>query len=384
MSARYEAIVIGGGGLGAAALYALSSALGERVLCLEQFDLGHARGSSDDHSRMTRLAQSSIAHARLIRAAHEAWHDLEANAGQTVIHKTGGLVIDACDAAEGKERTLGDYVESCDAVGIPYEVLSADDVNQRWPQFRLNGTERALYQQDAGIVHANRATMTHIALAVSNQASVLANTKVLAIHPTGDCVDVETTAGTFHAQRVVLAAGAWTNQVLSAELFPQPLTVTQEQVTYYATPHRQAFLPHRFPVFIWHGERSFYGFPVFGETATKLGEHLGGPRTTADARTFEADPARRERYRGFLAEHLPDFLGPELYTKTCLYCMPADQDFILDVLPDQPNIAVAVGGGHGYKFAALFGHILRDLLLEGGTPHPIEEFRLSRPSLAAR
>lgn len=246
--------------------------------------------------------------------------------------------------------------------------------SRRWPQFRLRGTERAVYQQDGGIAHANRATMAHLALSGANQASVLSNTKALALHPDAAGVDVETTAGTFRARRVAVAAGAWTNQLLSAGLFPYQLTVTQEQVTYYGTPHRQAFLPRRFPIFIWHGERSFYGFPIFGETATKLGEHLGGPRTTVDARALDADPVRRDRSRGFLAEHLPNFLGPELYTKTCLYCMPADQDFILDVLPDQPNIAVVIRGGYGYKFAALFGYILRELLLESGTPHPIGSF----------
>ena len=44
-----------------------------------------------------------------------------------------------------------------------------------------------------------------------------------------------------------------------------PLTVTQEQVTYYATPNLREFAPKNFPVFMWHGAYNFYGFPVYGE-----------------------------------------------------------------------------------------------------------------------
>jgi len=46
---HYQTIVIGCGGLGCATLYRLAGRLGPWVLGIEQFRLGHERGSSQDH-----------------------------------------------------------------------------------------------------------------------------------------------------------------------------------------------------------------------------------------------------------------------------------------------------------------------------------------------
>ena len=137
----------------------------------------------------------------------------------------------------------------------------------------------------------------------------------------------------------------------------------------------------RFPIWIWHGAEEFYGFPVYGEVATKLGQHMGGHEVTADSRTFEADPLRRKRQEEFLADHVPGFLGPELYTKTCLYTIPPDQNFVLDSVPGFPQVTVAIGAGHAFKFASLLGRILAELALDGRSTCPIDTFRIDRPAL---
>jgi sarcosine oxidase len=108
---------------------------------------------------------------------------------------------------------------------------------------------------------------------------------------------------------------------------------------------------------------------------------MGGHETTADTRTFEPDPVRRERYVEFLRRHLPSFLGPELYSKTCLYTLPPDQNFVLDRLPEHPQISVAVGAGHAFKFAALIGQLLAELALGHPPSYPIDAFAVDRPAL---
>lgn len=203
-----------------------------------------------------------------------------------------------------------------------------------------------------------------------------------AIVPDGDGVEIVTDDETYYADRVVVASDAWTNEVLKETGYRLPLTVTQEQVTYYATPNLKEFSPQRFPVFMWHGVHNYYGFPVYGEVATKLGEHMGGHEVTAESRTFEPDPERQRRYREFLGEYLPGFQGPELYTKTCLYTVPPDQNFIIDTLPEYPQISVAVGAGHAYKFAALIGKILSELALDGESCYPVGAFAMTRPAIA--
>ena len=56
MRRDYEYIVLGLGGLGSGAAYWLSRKAGAEVLGIEQFELGHVRGESQDHSRIIRLS----------------------------------------------------------------------------------------------------------------------------------------------------------------------------------------------------------------------------------------------------------------------------------------------------------------------------------------
>lgn len=381
---HYSAIVAGCGGLGAAALFRLSARLGADVLGIERFGIGHDRGASGDHSRIIRLAQHEPQYGALAPAAYAAWREVEEASGQRILTLTGGLVIEERAHREDPRvgnRTLDGYAAVLAEAGVPYEDLDAAALTDRWPRFRLDGDERAIYQRDSGIVDARRATAVHAALARANGAEILEHTPVRSLRPRAEGVEVRTDDATYLADRVVVAADAWTNELLDGCGVRLPLTVTQEQVTYYATAHLRDFAPDRFPVFMWHGAHNFYGFPVYGEVATKLGEHMGGPEVTTETRTFTPDPVRQTRYRDFLAAHIPDFAGPELYTKTCLYTIPPDQNFVLDTLPDEPRVAVAVGAGHAFKFAALIGEILAGLALDGATRHPIDAFAVTRPAI---
>lgn len=381
---HYEAIVVGCGGLGSAALYQLARELGPSVLGIEQFKLGHGRGASRDHSRIIRLAQHQSEYAALAPDAYAAYHHIEDESGVKVVHKTGGLVIEAVDERDPEKvgaRNVDGYVAAFEEFGFDYELLGPEGLMHRWPQFHLKGTEKAIYQKDSGIVNARKANAVHIALARARGAQILEETPVRAVRPSGSGVEVVTDDEVYHADRVVVTSDAWTNGVLAKIGVRLPLTVTQEQVTYYATPNLREFAPENFPVFMWHGAHNFYGFPVYGEVATKLGQHMGGHEVTAETRSFEPDPVRLERYREFLGRYLPGFLGPELYTKTCLYTVPPDQNFIIDTLPEHPQVSVAIGAGHAYKFAALIGRILAELALRGSTGFPIGGFGIDRPAV---
>ncbi|OLL72051.1 Sarcosine oxidase [Pseudonocardia sp. Ae168_Ps1] len=380
----YRAIVVGLGGLGSATLHRLPAELGPGVLGLEQFELGHHRGASQDHSRIIRLAQHQEQYAALAAPAYKAWAEVEAESGQQILTRTGGLVIEDRIARRGAAtgtRNIEGYTAMFDRFGVGYELLDADELTARWPQFRVEGGEQALYQADSGIVDAARVNAVHIALARARGAEVRPHTPVRAVRADGDGVTVVTDGETLRADRVVVAADAWTNQVLAGTGVQLPLTVLREQVTYYSTPHLAEFSTSRFPVFMWHGRHNFYGFPVYGEVATKLGQHMGGEETTAEDRSFEPDPVRRDRYDDFLVRHIPRFRGPELYSRTCLYTVPPDQNFILDRLPGSPQIVVANGAGHAYKFAALIGGLLADLALDREPAHAVDAFSAGRPAL---
>jgi len=376
----FEYIIVGCGGIGSAAAYWLSREAGEEVLACEQFALGHDRGGSEDHSRIIRLSYHAPEYTTLTPHTYEAWSEVEGEAGTQLVFKSGGLDL---EPVEDEPEYLNHYAGAMRAADLPHEEISAREVMDRFPQFRLDDNVRAVFQADAGLVDAARANATHVTLARTRGATILENTPVREVRIVGDGVEVATDKGTFGGRRLIVAAGAWTNEVLRHVGVELPITCTQEQVTYFQAPNLEEFSPERFPVWIWHGgpQHSFYGVPVYGEPATKAGQDVGGDVVTVDTRTFEPNERVLANLRSFLEKYIPESLGPELYTKTCLYDMPPDREFVLGALPDVPQVSVFVGAGHGFKFASLVGKILSELSIYGKTQYPIEAFRADRPAL---
>jgi sarcosine oxidase len=383
MKRAFEFIVLGLGGIGSAALYWLARRAAGDVLGIEQFNLGHHFGASQDHSRIVRLSYDDPHYTALTPHTFIHWREVEAESGVQLIHRTGSIVFGPDDRLSelNKVSEVQAYVAAMGQEGIPFETLKPKEAMERFPQFRFVGGDLILYSAQDGFVDPGKANAVHIALARKRGAAILENTPIQRVRPLPEGVELETSEGTFTAKKLVIAASAWTNQVLEGVGRRLPLTVTEEQVTYFRTSHLRAFAPDRFPVWIYHGEDGFYGFPVYGEVATKAGQDVGGDEVTTETRKLQPNPRPLERLTAFLEQRIPEFLGPVLYTKPCLYTMPPDRHFILGCLPEYPHISMVVGAGHAFKFASLFGRILSDLAVSGQTVFPIDHFRLDRPAL---
>ena len=376
----WDAIVVGLGAIGSGAAHWLSRRLGDRVLGLEQFELGHGRGAGQDHSRIIRLSYHRADYVRLARRAYATWAEVEAESGIRIVTTTGGLDIAPRVAA----IPLSDYMQAMTAESVPYEHLDGPAIMARWPQWRLGDEHHGLYQADAGIADPNRANAAHQRLARAHGATLLEYSPVTRLRDAGGEVEVHLADGTVHrAGHVVLAADAWTNELLASFDRHLALTIIQAQVTYFAPPDPAAFAPDRFPIWIWMDDPSFYGFPTYGEAGPKAAEDVGGDEVTPATRTFERNDVGFARLTEFLSRHLPGHLGPEILTKTCLYTLTPDRDFVLDRIPDQPNVLVALGAAHAFKFASVLGRILSELVVDGTTPSAgeISRFRIDRPIL---
>ena len=375
-----EYIVVGCGGIGSATVYWLSREAGAEVLGLEQFHLGHDRGGSEDHSRIIRLSYHDPAYTALTPHTYQAWSEVEEESGIQLVLETGGLDL---ESVEDEPTYVNHYAGAMAEAGIPYEEFSAAEIMERFPQFTLGESVVGLYQPDGGLVDAGKANAVHIALARARGATVLDETPVYGVRTVGDGVEVETAAGTFTAGKLIVAAGAWTNRVLGYLGYGIPITCTQEQVTYFQTPHLREFAPDQFPVWIWHGgpDYTFYGLPVYGAVGSKAGQDAGGDAVTVDTRTFDPNPRVLATLRDFLGRYIPRSLGPVLYTKTCLYDMPPDREFVLGTVPEIPRVAFFCGAGHAFKFAGLVGRILSEIALEGRTRYQIDAFRPDRRAL---
>lgn len=383
MRSDYDVIVLGLGGIGSGALYWAARRLGADVLGLERFELGHDRGGSQDHSRIIRYSYHTPGYVALAAHAYRAWSEVERESGERLVYRSGGLDL----FPQGGAIPLAGYSSSLQAEGVPFELLDGGEVSSRWPQFRALEGVTALYQQDGGLVAAARANAAHHRLAREHGAALLERSEVESVRVSGGEVEVRAggqSAGTYRCRRLIVAAGAWSNDVLRHLGLALPLTVTQEQVTYFQSARLEDFAPERFPVWIWMDDPSYYGLPVFGAAGVKVAQDVGGREVTADTRSFDADAQARARVCGFLERHLPSALGPELYTKTCLYTLTPDRDFVVDRLPGSPEVAVAIGAGHAFKFASALGRILTTLVLDGESEADLAPFRIDRAVLHER
>jgi sarcosine oxidase len=272
-------------------------------------------------------------------------------------------------------------MHSMRAEQVPFEHLDAREIRRRWPQFRISDDIHGLFQSESGIAMAARANAAHQRLAREHGATLRDRAPVESVRAAGDEYEVVAGGTAYRCQRLVIAAGPWSNRALAHFGIELPLEITQEQVSYFQSPHLRDFAPDRFPVWIWMDDPCYYGFPVFGEAATKIAQDAGGKPVTADTRTFEPDPANLDGVTRWAERYLPSALGPLLYTKTCLYTLTPDRDFVIDRIPGHDRVTVAIGAGHAFKFASVIGRILSELALDGRTPSDIAGFTLERPIL---
>ncbi|HEY7523998.1 MAG TPA: N-methyl-L-tryptophan oxidase [Candidatus Limnocylindrales bacterium] len=375
-----DVAVVGLGGIGSAAAYWVARRAGIRLAGFEQFELGHANGASHDHSRIIRLSYHRPDYVRLARRAYATWADVEAEADEPIVTRIGGLDLFPPGAAIAE----ADYTASMGAEDVAFERLDGREVMRRWPQWRLDDGTVALFQAETGIADPSRGNGVHQRLAVAHGARLHPGTAVDRLSDTGSGVVLKLrNGGSLVAGRVIVTADAWTNDLLAPLDLRLPLTVTQEQVTYFDVADPSAFAPDRFPVWIWMDDPSFYGFPTYGLPGPKAGQDVGGPEVTPATRTFEPHPPATARLRTFVERHLPGLAVPPLLTKTCLYTLTPDRDFVVDRLPDHPDIVVVLGAAHGYKFASVLGRIAAELACDGSTPSAgeLEAFRIDRPVL---
>jgi sarcosine oxidase len=370
-----DVVVIGLGALGSAAAWACARR-GARVVGLEQFELGHERGASQDHSRIIRLSYHTPHYVGLAKQAYPAWDLLAEDTGEVVVTKTGGLDL----FPAGSAIDVADYTASMDTEGVPYEQLTGAEVRDRWPAWSgLADDVTALFQAETGFVAASRAVAALQQGARQHGADLRERTTVTGIGTSGGGVVVTTGGGTVRAAHAVVAADAWTNRVLAPLGRQLPLTVLKEQVTWFEVDDPARFTADGVPVWIWMDDPSWYGFPAM-DGAIKAAQDCGGLPVDPDTRTFDPDPANEARLTEFLRTTVGG-TGALHSSKTCLYTLTPDRDFVLDRLPEAPEVLVALGAAHSFKFAAWFGLTLAELALDGRASADLGPFALDRPAL---
>jgi sarcosine oxidase len=355
-----DAIVLGVGGMGSAAVYHLARR-GLRVLGIEQFGIPHDRGSSHGESRIIRLAYwEHPVYVPLVGRAYDLWRDLERVAGEPLLIETGSI-----DAGPAESRMVAGALAACRTNRLEHERLDSVALSRRFPGYRLPAHHVAVFQPNGGILHPERCIVAHVNAARVLGASIHTQEQVIEWMPTDGGARVITDRRRYESAHLVITAGPWLPAVVPA-LAPQ--LQVERQVVLWTQPLRpDLFTRDRFPVFYVdtpHGP--FYGFPADPVHGFKIGKYHhrrqpADPDSLDRACSAEDEATLREG----VAHYFPDANGRTLATSACLFTNTRDEHFVIDRLPGHSQVLIAGGfSGHGFKFCSVVGEMLADLVLD--------------------
>jgi sarcosine oxidase len=340
-----EIAVVGAGVMGSATAWALAGA-GREVVLLERFRVGHRHGSSHGAARIFRLSYPDAMYIGMMQEALPLWRRLEEETGETILTVTGGL-----DGGVGLDRN----VAAMEARGVPFERLDGTEVAARFPALAADRDEPFLFQPEGGTVGADVAWRAFVASALARGAELAEETRVLAIRPGDDGVEIDTDAGGYRARAAVITAGAWARDLLAPAGYDLPVRPTRETVAYF-------HLDQPVPTLLEWADGFAYALPSPGQ-GLKAGEHGIGPVIDPDE---EGGPDRASvaRLGSWIRRRYPAADPQPHLVETCLYTNTSDESFVLE-----RRGRLVVGSpcsGHGFKFAPLIGERLAALAREGG------------------
>ena len=374
----WDVIVIGLGAMGSAAAHRLSKR-GCRVLGIDQYIPPHIHGSSHGRSRIYRQAYfEDSRYVPLLLRAYDLWRELENESGQQLLHLTGSLVIGSAGGP-----MVARSAESAQAFHLPHEMMSASELQRRYPAFKVEPDTTALLEHNAGYLEAEASVSAQLSEATRAGAELRLSERVLEWSAESGGVTVRTNACTYSAAHLVITAGPWAPEVLCS--LGLPLRVTR-QVLYWFEPqdHMELYGKDRMPVYLFeaeHGEPLVYGFPWTGTASegVKVAVHGSEELCTPESVDRSIRPSDEEYIRARLARTLPRLAGRLQRAETCLYTMTPDENFILDTHPEHANVTLATGfSGHGFKFAPVIGEVVAQLVLDGTSDHDLDLFALNR------
>lgn len=360
MTSRFDVIVAGLGAMGSAIALELARR-GRSVAGFDRYAPPHALGSSHGGSRIIREAYfEHPLYVPLVQRAYESWSMLEQQSGSALYLRTGGLMI----GAPGSELIEGSLA-SARLHGLAHEVLDAASIVRRFPVLNAEEGMVGVLEPRAGILFPERCIEAQLSVAARAGAALHPDEPILSWEADGDGVRVFTGRRELRARTLVVATGAWLDQLIATPAMP--LTI-ERQVIYWFKPRRNAavFSPDRCPVHLWQFERGefFYGFPEMGH-GVKLARHHRGATTTADAIDRAVSDDEVDDIRMLARRFTPDAEGELQSSAVCMYTNTPDGHFRIDWLNEEQRVlVVSACSGHGFKFAPVIGEIAADLAMD--------------------
>ncbi|MGN6515192.1 MAG: N-methyl-L-tryptophan oxidase [Rhizomicrobium sp.] len=377
-------MVIGLGAMGSAALYHLAKR-GVRILGIDRYSPPHDRGSSHGDTRITRLAIGEGEHyTPLVKRSHEIWREIEQETGADLLTQCGELILSSPNTA-AQTHVAGFFQNTVEAArrhGVAHDLLDAEQIRARFPQFNIRDNEFGYFEPEAGFVCPEACIAAQQLLAEKHGAMIHRNETVFGFGSAPNGVSVKTDRGFYQADRLIVAAGAWLPGLLGGR-FDRLFKVYRQVLHWFDVDgDASAFAPDRFPVFIWElpqSRQGIYGFPII-DHGLKIATEQYARTTSPDAVDRTVPPAETAAmHANFVTPYLNGVSARRVKAMACLYTTTPDAGFVLDHLPSAERIIIAsCCSGHGFKHSAAIGEVLADMAQNLSGRFDLLPFRLAR------
>lgn len=362
-------VIIGGGVMGLmTALFA--SQFSSRITILERDEIGHPLAASSGKTRSIRNDYLDPFYARLAYEARTLWEELDRRAADPLLITCGCLNLAKGSITPDLDDTYALKAhQNLETLGFPVKRFDKSALKDAFPHF---DADLGCLDVEAGMMNLPAVRTFCLEQLRKRDVTIVEKVAVTAVGPGR----VETSAGPFEADAVVITAGMWTREVL--QLLPEPVAL---HVT-LQTPDWRYFKPPA-------GQEALYtapNMPVFAYLDVGIYGHPIVPGLTPGVKVGFYHPPDLRAQKASLPISCPeDFIRLCMpgftditpveadFTEGCSYDLVSDDNFVIG--PVAERVYVGAGWrGTGYKFAPLIGKILSQLALQEGTVYDIQQF----------
>ena len=347
----------------------------------------HNLGSSHGDTRITRLSVGEGAqYVPIVRNSHRIWRELEKLSGESLFEQSGLLVLtsspefDPDDKTDFTLRTIG----LAQTYGIEHEVLSAEQIRQRFPQFaNVHDTAIGYFEPGGGFVRPERCIDVQLKLAQQHGAILYKGETVTAISSNEQGVEVTTNLRTLFAKKLVISAGNWSSELLGKP-FDTLLSVYRQKLFWFELEEGAGLVGHSPTFILTHGrgdDKINYGFPALhGEGSLKIATaqyNTASLPQTMDRTVSAAE--EQDMYEHQVHGRIAGVTSKVVKSAVCAYTVTPDRHFIIDEHPSlQHTLVVSACSGHGFKHSAALGEAFAQWCMRGSTDLDLSSFSLKR------
>jgi sarcosine oxidase subunit beta len=356
MADSYDTIIIGGGIAGVSAAFHLSQR-GCRVAVLERkFVAAEATGRS---SGLVRMHYDLEAESRLAWASFDYFRNWrERVGGECGFTCTGFLQIVPPTHVEQLRANVAMHQR----IGIPCQLMTADDVKQVAPDLFTDDIRLAAYEPESGYADPGSTANALMTAARERGARLIQDCQVIKIKTSGGRVTgVETHRGGFDAPVILNTAGAWAATVGRMAGVELPIDTWWHQVAFIRRP--PFLLSH--PTVI-DDSLSLYFRPETGGLTLVALEDDSRFGESPDSNPDRVTPGFVERAVERLCRRVPGMDAGSLKTaySGCDGITP-DQRPILDQAGPEGYYVACGFSGTGFKLGPAVGVCMAELILDG-------------------